>query len=73
MSCKQQTTVKFVWITPEMFLKNRSWAQMIADEEEEEQQERERIEEQKLKNDIATRRFLYNIGAYELEEGEILE
>lgn len=68
-----QEPMQVVWIAPEMFLKKRSWAQMIADEEEEEEQERLREEENKYKNIMAARRFLYSIGEYELEEGEILE
>lgn len=63
-----------VVLTPEkMFLKGRTWAQMIADEEEEEEQERLREEQEKMKNILAARKFLYSIGQYELEEGEILE
>jgi hypothetical protein len=76
MSSQQQNTVKQIqanWNPEEMFLKNRSWAQMIADEEEEEEEERKMLEQEKLKNIIATRQFLYSIGEYELEEGEILE
>lgn len=46
---------------------------MAIDEEEEEEEERLREEENKMKNIMAARRFLYSIGAYELEEGEILE
>jgi len=62
-----------VCILPKIYSKNRSWAQMAIDEEEEEEQERLREEENKMKNIMAARRFLYSIGAYELEEGEILE
>ena len=68
-----QEPVEFHRITPEMFLKNRTWAQMAFDDDEEEQQERLREEENKMKNILAVRRFLYSIGQYELEEGEILE
>ena len=64
---------KIVWITPEMFLKKRSWAQMIADEEEEEEQDRLREQQEKYKNIMAERKFLLSIGEYQLEEGEILE
>lgn len=66
-----QESMQSVWITSEMFFKKRSLNQMIADEEE--KQERLREEENKIKNIMAARRFLYSIGAYELEEGEILE
>ena len=76
----QEKPVQANWIPAEMFLNNRTWAQMIADEEEEEEQERKileqerkMLEQEKLKNIIACRQFLYNIGLYELEEGEILE
>ncbi len=75
-----QEPIEIVWITPEMFLKKRTWAQMIADEEEEEEQDRIREEQERLrqqqekwKNIMAARRFLYSIGQYELEDGEILE
>jgi hypothetical protein len=68
MSSQKQIT----WIPAEMFLNNRSWAQMIADEEEEEEQENRKLQEENLKNIIACRQFLYTIGEYELEEGEIL-
>jgi hypothetical protein len=76
MSSQKQTQEKPIqatWIPAEMFLNNRSWAQMIADEEEEEEQERKMLEQEKLKNIIACRQFLYSIGEYELEDGEILE
>jgi hypothetical protein len=53
--------------------KKRSWAEMVIDEEYEEEQERLREQENQLKNIVAARRFLYSIGMYELEEGEILE
>ena len=46
---------------------------MISDEEENEEQDRVREEQERLKNIIAERRFLYSIGEYELEEGELLE
>lgn len=32
-----------------------------------------RLEEERIKNILAARQFLYSIGFYELEEGEILE
>lgn len=57
--------------------KYKSWAQMSFEgddeEEDKEELERKRHAEETLKNDIACRRFLYNLGLYELEEGEILE
>jgi hypothetical protein len=61
---QEQMTV--AWNPEKMFLKGLSWGQMIAYEEEEEEQER-------LKNIIAERKFLYSIGEYQLEEGELLE
>jgi hypothetical protein len=57
----------------EMVFKKRTWAEMAFDDDEEEQQERLRDEDNKMKNILAARRFLYSIGQYELEEGEILE
>lgn len=53
--------------------KKRTWAQMAIDEEYEEEQDRLREEEEKNKNLLAMRRFLFSIGEYELEDGEILE
>ena len=70
---QEQEKMEIVRFTPEIFLKKRTWAQMIADEEEEEEQERLREQQEKWKNIMAERRFLYSIGEYELEEGEILE
>ena len=65
---------------PETAPKYKSWAVMAyeADEEERlerEEEEREKMEKerQKMENIMAARRFLYSIGEYELEEGEILE
>ncbi len=50
-----------------------SWAEISFAEEEEEEEENRKKEAQRL-NDLAnTRRYLYMIGEYELEEGEILE
>jgi hypothetical protein len=68
-----QEPMKVVWNPEKMFLNGLSWAQMIADEEEKEEQERLSEEQERLKNIIAERRFLYSIGEYELEEGELLE
>ena len=55
----------------------KSWAQMSFEGDDEEEDpvevERKRLFEESIKNDVAYRRFLYNIGLYELEEGEILE
>jgi len=53
--------------------KKRSWVLMAIEDEYEEEQERLREQENQLKNIIASRRFLYSIGQYELEDGEILE
>ena len=76
-----QEPTKVVWNPEKTFLKGRSWAQMTADEEEEEEQERlieeqERLieeQEKRVNNIMAERRFLYSIGEYEIEEGELLE
>lgn len=79
MSCQEQNTIntnqelaQIVCIMSEIYSKKRSWVQMDIDDEEEEQ-EKLREEENKMKNILAARRFLYNIGQYELEDGEILE
>jgi len=79
MSCQEHKTttqekkqMEIVWIEPEKFVKKHTWAQMATDDDEEEQ-EKLREQENKLKNILAARRFLYNIGEYELEEGEIVE
>jgi hypothetical protein len=79
MSCQEHKTttqeqkqMEIVWIEPEKFVNKRTWAQMATDDDEEEQ-EKLREQENKLKNILAARRFLYNIGEYELEEGEIVE
>ena len=68
-----QEPMKVVWNPEKIFLKGSSWAQMISDEEENEEQDRAREEQERLKNIIEERRFLYSIGEYELEEGELLE
>ena len=68
-----QEPMKVVLNPEKIFLKGSSWAQMISDEEENEEQDRAREEQERLKNIIAERRFLYSIGEYELEEGELLE
>lgn len=70
---QEQEPMQVVWIEPEKSVKKRSWAEMAIDDDEEEQQERLIEEENKFKNIMAARRFLYSIGEYELEEGEILE
>lgn len=72
-SVAEQASIEVICIRPEMFLKKRKWAQMALDAEEEEEQEILRQEDEKFKNILAARRFLYSIGLYELEEGEILE
>ena len=66
--------------TSEPTPKSKSWALMAyeADEEERlerEEEEREKMEEerQKMEKIMAERRYLYSIGKYDLEEGEILE
>lgn len=68
-----QKLIQIACIVPEISLKKRTWVQMDIDDEEEEHQERQSEEENKMKNILAARRFLYSIGQYELEEGEILE
>lgn len=64
---------KIVCITPEMFLKKRSWALMAIDEEYEEEQEKLEEQQEISKKIMENRRYLLSIGEYELEEGEILE
>ena len=50
-----------------------SWSEIIfAIEDEEEEKELKKLQE-KNKQNMEYRRYLYNIGNYELEEGEILE
>lgn len=68
-----QEPMKIIWTTPEMPLKKRTWAQMAYDGDEEEEQERLIEEQEKIIKMVENRRFLYSIGEYELEEGEILE
>lgn len=70
---QEQKPMEIVWIEPDKFVKKRTWAQMAIDDDDEEEQEKLREEENKMKNILAARRFLYSIGEYELEEGEILE
>jgi hypothetical protein len=60
--------------------KGMSWAEMtFAIEEEEEEEELRKVEEerkkesQRLKKEDEERRYLYIIGQYELEEGEVFE
>jgi hypothetical protein len=60
--------------------KGMSWAEMtFAIEEEEEEEELRKVEEerkkesQRLKKEDEQRRYLYIIGQYELEEGEVFE
>jgi hypothetical protein len=57
-----------------------SWAEICYEaDEEEEEEERKKLEEkqkndmEKQKKETEIRRHLYNIGEYELEEGEIFE
>jgi len=50
-----------------------SWAEITwAAEEEEEEEERKKIQEKNKKSD-EHHRYLYTIGEYELEEGEVFE
>lgn len=53
--------------------KKRSWALMAIEEEYEEEQERLREEQEKAKKMMENRRYLFSIGEYKLEDGEILE
>lgn len=53
--------------------KKRSWALMAIEEEYEEELERLREEDEKTKKITEKRQYLYSIGEYELEDGEILE
>jgi len=69
----EEKQMKIGRITPEILPKKRSWALMILDEEEEEEQERLKEQNEKRKNKAKERRYLYSIGEYQLEEGEILE
>ena len=57
-----------------------SWAEItyaIEEEEEEEERKKNEIKQkenaEKQKKDAEKRRYLYTIGEYELEEGEVLE
>lgn len=51
--------------------KNKTVEAQIMDEFE--KKNFKRLEEERIKNILAARQFLYSIGFYELEEGEILE
>ena len=71
---QEQKQMQVVWIEPKKFVKKHTLAQMAIDNYEKKQQEKLlKEEENNLKNITAARRFLYSIGQYELEEGEILE
>ncbi len=50
-----------------------TWAEMAAIDDEEEEMLREEQYNQYIKYITEYRRFLFSIGEYELEEGEILE
>lgn len=52
-------------------VKNKTVEAPIMDEFE--KKNFKRLEEERIKNILAARQFLYSIGFYELEEGEILE
>jgi len=52
-------------------VKNKTAEAPIMDESE--KKNFKRLEEERIKNILAARQFLYSIGFYELEEGEILE
>jgi len=53
--------------------KKRTWTEITLVDYYEEEQEMMSVESILLRNLVETRRFLYSIGEYELEEGEILE
>ncbi len=53
--------------------KKKSWAEMADEADEEERIEREEEAEEKIRKMIQNRKYLYSIGQYELEDGEILE
>ena len=53
--------------------KKRSWCEMALDDDYEEQQERLRELYEKYKKIMEIRKYLFSIGEYELEEGEVFE
>jgi hypothetical protein len=54
-------------------IKKKSWAEMAYEADEEERIEKEEFEREKFKKILEKRRYLFSIGHYKLEEGEILE
>lgn len=54
-------------------LSNLTWAEMAAIDDEEEEMLIQEQYNQYLKNITEYRRFLFSIGEYELEEGEIFD
>lgn len=50
-----------------------SWAEITYAIEEEEEEEERRALQEKQQKEVEERKYLYSIGEYELEEGEILE
>jgi hypothetical protein len=53
--------------------KKKSWAEMADDTDEEERIEKKEEDEEKTRKMMQHRKYLYSIGQYELEDGEILE
>jgi len=53
--------------------KKRSWVQMAIDNDYEEEQERLKELYEKCKKIMEIRKFLFSIGEYHTEEGEIFE
>jgi hypothetical protein len=50
-----------------------NWAEMNFAIEEEEEEEKRKKDRELFQDKDNKRKYLYNIGKYELEEGEILE
>jgi len=53
--------------------KGMNWAEMNFAIEEEEEEEKRKKDRELFQDKDNKRKYLYNIGKYELEEGEILE
>lgn len=53
--------------------KKRTWVQMAIDNDYEEQQERLKELYEKCKKIMKIRKFLFSIGEYHMEEGEIFD
>lgn len=70
-ACKMTSTQKIQIHTQTP--KKKSWAIMALEADEEERFELEEIEREKNRKIVQERLYLYSIGKYHLEEGEILE